>query len=145
MIQRIQSVWLFLASMIAGALFIFPLFTYSKATVLPLPHTIQEFSGVRDYLPLLLMGAAITIVPLIAIFLFGNRQRQRGVVWLSILFCIGFIALMAARYASLGATDQVHWTVPGPVLPVLSIVCLFLALRGIRKDDKLIKSLDRLR
>lgn len=144
MIQRIQSVWLFLASMIAGLLFLFPLFHY-RAVAYPSMLPQEHWESVKNYLPLLIMAAALVLLPLVAIFFFGNRPRQRGIVWLSILFCIGFIALEAMRFANLGNMAGLSWAIPGPVLPVVSIVLDFFALRGIRKDEKLIKSLDRLR
>jgi len=34
---------------------------------------------------------------------------------------------------------------PGPIIPVLTIVLLFLALSGIKKDEELLRSVDRLR
>jgi hypothetical protein len=39
---------------------------------------------------------------------------------------------------------QNYWMI-GAILPILMVILLFLAYRGIRKDEKLIKSLDRLR
>ena len=44
-----------------------------------------------------------------------------------------------------GATNlRANYLLPA-FLPVVMVVCLFLAARGIYKDEKLIKSLDRLR
>ena len=62
MIQRIQSVWLFLASMFNGLLFICPLykFNYPQGGMIPSPW--QE-EGVRNYMPLLILAAIITPSP----------------------------------------------------------------------------------
>ena len=143
MIQRIQSVWLFIASMLSGLLFIFPLFHYRAFTPTLMP--VERFEGVRNYLPLLLMAAAITLLPLISIFFFGDRKRQRGFVWLCIVLCVAFIAFMVMRYANISNMSGLSWSIPGPVFPEASIIFLIMALRGIRHDEKLVKSMDRLR
>jgi phosphoglycerol transferase MdoB-like AlkP superfamily enzyme len=145
MIQRIQSVWLFLAAMINGLLFISKLYHFQP--VVAGGSIVHE--GVRDQgnLALFIIAAIITVLPLVTIFFFGDRKRQKGLVWLSLLGCVGFIGLAVLR-----VTDLSNQTPPlkvqydfGLLMPVLSIIFLILALRGIRKDEKLIKSLDRLR
>ena len=140
MIQRIQSVWLFLAAMINGLLFILKLYHFDKAGVM-----VHE--GARDSAILFILAAVITALPLITIFFFGDRKRQKGFVWLSVLFCISFVAVAVTT-----VTNMTNKVPPvdvkydfGLLVPVVSIVFLFMALGGIRKDEKLIKSLDRLR
>lgn len=143
MLQRIQSIWLFLAAMVNGLLFISKLYHYQAAA--PAGTVVHE--GVRENVALFILAAVITVLPMIAIFFFGDRKRQKGMVWLSILACTGFITLAVLR-----VTDLSNKVPPlkvqydfGLLMPVLSIIFLILAMRGIRKDDKLIKSLDRLR
>ena len=71
-------------------------------------------------------------------------------VVLTILATIGFIALMLAKINELNNTMPTedkgngHYGI-GAILPVFSLILLILALRGIIKDDKLVKSTDRLR
>lgn len=145
MIQRIQSLWLFLAAMANGLLFISKLYHFQP--VVAGGNIIHE--GVRDQgnIALFIIAALITVLPLVTVFFFGDRKKQKGLVWLSILGCVGFIGLAVLR-----VTDLSNQVPPlkvqydfGLLMPVLSIVFLILALRGIRKDEKLIKSLDRLR
>ena len=67
---------------------------------------------------------------------------------MSIVIDIGFITaviMQVGRFhdANPGIVNDTYWV--GTVLPFISMVFLILALQGIRKDDKLIKSLDRLR
>lgn len=147
MIQRIQSVWLFLASMVAGLLFLFPLISYVMPALPTRPIPIAAVERVRDYYPLLLLAGAATLLPLVTIFFYGNRSRQRSMVWLSILAAIAFLAVMFMHLANLraGGHPEASYALVGPLFPVVSIVLLLLALRGIRKDEKLLKSLDRLR
>jgi hypothetical protein len=142
MIQRIQSVWLFLAAMVNGLLFISKLYHYTQGT------TVVDL-GVRDsgHIALFIVAAIITILPLVAIFFFGDRKRQKGFVWLSIIFTVGFLALAVMKVADVSnslpaASVQYDF---GLLIPILSIILMFLAVKGINKDEKLIKSLDRLR
>lgn len=144
MIQRVQTIWLFLAAFLSGALFIFPLYHYTLAGV-----TAPIIMGAKNEYLLLLLAALMTLLPLIGIFMFKNRKRQKGLVWLSILSSIAFIAVMLMKIqnlknATVPATND-NFALPGPIIPVVTIVFLFLALSGIRKDDALVKSVDRLR
>ena len=61
---------------------------------------------------------------------------------------ISFVAMILMRVTNLndGSSAPVtgsYWI--GSVLPIISLVFLIMAIRGIRKDEKLVKSLDRLR
>lgn len=143
MIQRIQSIWLFVAAFISGALFIFPLYHYSTGT------GPQQLMGARNDYMLLILATLMTLFPLIALFLFRNRKRQKGFCWFSILSAVAFIAVMLMKIQNLKnavpppVSD--NFALPGPVIPVLAIICIIMALRGIRKDEALIRSVDRLR
>ena len=144
MIQRIQSIWFFLAAFFSGALFIFPLYHYTVEGA-----TSASLLGARNEYMLLVMAAIMTLLPLIAIFMFKNRKQQKGMAWISILSSAGFIAVMLMNIQKLKnavppATND-NFALPGPIIPALAIVFLLLALSGIRKDEALLKSVDRLR
>lgn len=144
MIQRIQSVWLFLAAMILGALFISKLYAVKDAASGLVTHY-----GVRDagHIALFILAAIITVLPLVTIFFFTNRKRQKGFVWLSMLGCVGFLALALMKISNTTAAlinSAVSYDF-GLLLPIVAIVFLFLANAGIRKDETLIRSADRLR
>lgn len=146
MIQRIQSVWLFLASMLNGLLFILPLYRFNYANLVYSPWKVES---VRNFMPLLIIAAVATVLPLVAIFFFGDRKRQWGMVIISMISIFTFISVMLMRVSNIknsGATvANFEYMLPGVLVTVGGLICLVLALRGIRKDDKLIKSLDRLR
>lgn len=144
MIQRIQSIWLFFAAFVSAALFIFPLYHYTPAS-----SATPLLMGAKNEYMLLLLAALMTLLPMIAIFMFKNRKRQKGLIWLSILASAGFIAAMLMKIQTLKnavppATND-NFALPGPIIPVVVIVLLILALSGIRKDEALIRSVDRLR
>jgi uncharacterized membrane protein len=148
MIQRIQTIWLFLAAALNGLLFISPLYKYNFGT-LGLAYSPYREESVNTYWPLLVVAVIMTLLPLVAIFFFKDRKRQKGLVWLSILSIIAFLVLMFMRVSNLkNATPpatNLTYVLPGFVPCIIALLFLFFAIAGIRKDDKLIKSLDRLR
>jgi hypothetical protein len=94
----------------------------------------------------------IVLLSLICIFLYKNRKLQFRLTVINILFAIGAIILQyfkvqdhANTLVSSGVSIISATYLPGAFLPVLILIFLFLAARGIYKDEKLIKSLDRLR
>lgn len=148
MIQRIQSVWLFLAALASGGLFISPLYKYDIPGIPGLGEQAHFLTAARFY-PLLLIAAVMTLLPLIAIFMFKERKKQKGMAIGALLACIAFIGVMIMRIGHIKqgapAPTNDQYLIPGALLPVLAIVFLILAMRGIAKDDKLVKSMDRLR
>jgi hypothetical protein len=143
MIQRMQSVWLFIAAFISGTLFIFPLYHYSIGAA---P---EQLMGARNDYMLLIFATLMSVLPLIGLFLFRNRKRQKSFCWLSLLSSAAFIAIMLMKIENLKHTTPPptsdNFALPGPIIPVFTIVCIIMALRGIRNDEALIKSTDRLR
>lgn len=145
MIQRIQSLWLFLAALAAAGLLYFSLYNYH--TLVNTVDTANQLKANNNY-GLFVLAILLIILPLVNIFMFKNRKRQKGLAALSIVVAIGFIAVMVMRITSLRndtppPTSGSYGV--GAIMPILSIVFLFLAISGIRKDEKLVKSLDRLR
>jgi len=146
MIQRIQTLWLALAGAAGLLTYKLPLWKGVLAN-----GTEEKFMGPQS----LLLFALIIITCLLsftAIFLFKNRKNQKQVTLLALLLSIILVALEYFTVESFKTSQQEkgvaytsnYWLI-GAVLPILMIILLFLAYRGIRKDEKLIKSLDRLR
>lgn len=147
MIQRIQSVWLLLASASSLCMFFLHVLSFSYEES---GGTISHSQNLFGYSYMLsVLGMVLVILPLIAIFLFKNRKKQLYYVILSIVLNIGFIAWFLMNVSSFKAShdpalESSSYGI-GAFMPMLSLVLLILAMRGIRKDDKLVKSLDRLR
>ncbi len=145
MIQRKQSLWLFIAALLDAGVFYFDL--YRTHTVINGADTLGQLR-VADHYPSLIVALVITILPFVTIFMYGNRKRQIAMSFASILAMISFIALLLGRVGNLSKmvpppSSGSYWI--GAVLPVISIVFVFLAILGVRKDEKLVKSMDRLR
>jgi peptidoglycan/LPS O-acetylase OafA/YrhL len=140
MIQRIQSVWLLLAATLGGLLFAIPFYNEQTPAARPL--------YAQNHYSLLFAALLATCIPLVAIFLFKNRRAQ---VWLAVLSILANIAFIGVA-VWLSGEMSTHYVPPvtgafslGAVLPIFAIVALILAARAIRKDQKMIRSADRLR
>lgn len=137
MIQRIQSIYLLLAvGIAAGLIFILSLYTNSQG--------IEVFA--KDDMLLLGMFLGSAVLAVITIFKFKNRQTQFVLNRLNII--LNFILLGLFVYRSLnlsGETSEVSEKGIGMLLPIFSIVFLVLANKAIKKDEELVKSVDRLR
>ena len=145
MIQRKQTLWLLLAALVNAGLFYFAM--YRVHVLKDGIDTLEEMHVYNRY-PILLMALVITALPLVAIFLFRNRKRQRAVTIFAIVTNIGFIATVIMRVGNFthknpNASNGTYWI--GSILPVIAIVLLVMAVIGINKDEKLVKSQDRLR
>ncbi|MDG4716453.1 DUF4293 domain-containing protein [Winogradskyella marincola] len=136
MIQRIQTLYLFLSVVIsAGLIFVFHLWTNTE--------DVKVFAA-NDYLYLSLFLAS-ALLSLIAIFSFKNRKSQFVMGRVNII--LNFILLGIFVYQSLNISGETNVSEKGIgiLLPIFSIVCLVLANKAIKKDEDLVKSVDRLR
>ncbi len=149
MIQRIQSLWLLIASLLSALLMIdwYTGYVY-KADV---PHGLGAIVTplrITDHFPSLLIAVVMIALPLVSIFFFKNRKRQRSLSWLALLTSVAFIAVSLMRiedFKNAAPMPRNGSYQPGIVVPVVVMVFLFMAINGIKKDERLVKSMDRLR
>nr|MBP8942218.1 DUF4293 family protein [Saprospiraceae bacterium] len=86
----------------------------------------------------------------ITIFLFKNRKLQKALVLAGI---VGILATNLVVGATFLAPTQSIMNISnatitpgiGAFMPVIAMISLIFAYRGISKDDKIVKSMDRLR
>jgi len=155
MLQRIQSVYLLLASLAIFALFLFPLAHNVYVNGVPINITVMgsyiDAGGqqvLKDHFAALTAVTAIVgIIPLIVIFLYKNRKQQITLCYSTILVIIGYSFWLAqsAKTVTGGVTLAPANFGIGLFLCPFSILLLILAIKGIQRDEKLIKSADRLR
>lgn len=155
MLQRIQSIYLFLAGLVILALFIFPLahnvYVDSKPISIAVTGTYIDVNGqqtVKDhFVALSAVTAVVGIIPFIIIFLFKNRKQQITLCYSAILVIIGYSFWIAqtAKSVTGGVTLEASNFGIGLFLCPVAIVLLILAVKAIQRDEKLIKSADRLR
>ena len=155
MIQRIQSIYLLLASISSGILLGTPLYYSETASakytlyIGGLLQTHPEESILSNHPALFSVGILLTLFPVIILFLYKKRQIQMRLSASAMMANTAMLMLLAGiANKSLEQITGDHLNEAfgvGLLLPALSIVFLFLANKAIRKDDKLIRSADRLR
>jgi hypothetical protein len=155
MIQRVQTIWFLLAALALGLMLFFPLVSkidnsteleihtiglYQDAVGKPGPGLLKE-----NFTPLLITNIAVAIICFVNIFNFKRRTLQKKIAIVSIILIGGFAFWCSVFAQKLpgglnGATFDF-----AAYLPAFSIICCILAIAGINKDEKLIRSADRLR
>ncbi len=136
MIQRIQTIYLVIAAIIMGALFMwFPIVLGEDGTVI-----------IARNEPLVLGLIFISIaLAIISILSFKKRQLQFVLNRLNIISNFILLGVFVYRSLTLSGETLVSEKGIGVLLPIISIVFLVLANKAIKRDEDLVKSVDRLR
>jgi hypothetical protein len=138
MIQRIQSVWLLLAALFDAVTFRFPFYNgdWMKDAV-QAPIDLNANTTLWLTIITVLTGG----LAFAAIFLFGNRKFQMRMTIAGLLLSVALLVLYFLEMQNFSSGTIALWC----IFYFGIAVSYFLAIKGIRKDEKLIKSLDRLR
>jgi hypothetical protein len=141
MIQRLQSVWLLLA---AAAAFCSLQFSFYSGNMIA-ANQAKSFAALnaQSNLLLLILSAGVGIASLISIFLYRNRKTQLRIVLITLLVSIINLVLFFTQTKKFVPGEGVYNLTA--IFAIIVPVFLILAIRGIKKDEKLVKSLDRLR
>jgi len=136
MIQRIQTLWLFLASACAFMTMKLP-FYYIGTN----PNVTSDQFNATTNIILLILTAILATLCLFTIFVYKQRKLQ---IWLTILAIVISLLNIFLYFnykkeylgGGLALTSVFAFIIP---------VFLFFATQGIYRDQKLVKSMDRLR
>lgn len=145
MIQRIQSLFYLLAGISFAGLFKLPFAT--SAISIPQYFSDQVYN-VMDHIVLIGLTSIGILVSLSAIFLFKNRslQLRMGLIAIVISILIPVVAFLLIYTEKTASTDTAQIDDGmGLYLPVLSLIFAIIGNRFVKKDDKIVKSMDRLR
>ena len=137
MIQRIQTVYLLLAFVVTGVLpFFIPLWTMADG---------KDFFFMQNQAYVVILGLSTTL-SLLGILSYKKRQNQFVIGRLNIILNLILLGLFTYHSLNLsGGTAAVSEKGIGMFLPIVAIVLLVLANKAIKKDEDLVKSVDRLR
>ncbi|SKC02372.1 protein of unknown function [Soonwooa buanensis] len=129
MIQRIQSVTMFFAVLSAVFLFL----------------TSQDVVIVKSVPVMLIACIVLVLLGLLSIFSFKNRKRQ--ILLNNISMVINALLIGLLGYWLLSLSGGISFPEKGiePVFPLLAIIFLLMSNLYIRRDERLVKSVDRLR
>ncbi len=151
MIQRIQTVYLFLITALLLVAAFMPIGQWVEADQVtahlfkPLGVTLAngEFQSTWGLFGILLLTAVIAGC---TIFLFRNRMLQIRMTIFSSILLVGYYIVMGVfayvLSSDLNASFQLGWAL---CLPAICIVLNYLAFRGIYQDEVTVRSVDRLR
>ena len=157
MIQRIQTIWLLLAAVILLGLFVFPYLNYIDLVGLGKKLFVTgSYSSVNNeavkqesFILQSIATVVLAIIPFTTIFLYNNRKLQLKLIYLEIvliaLFGIWIYLSASSILATISQSVGAQNIGVGFFLLPISIIFLAMAIGGIRNDEKLIKSADRLR
>jgi len=138
MIQRQQSLWLLLAAVASFLSFKFPFYT---GNILENNMSrFEELEGGSNFFLLILTGASV-LISAITIFLYKDRKTQfklaiGGILLSIILLVIYFVQLKKFTNGNFALTAIFVFAI---------LIGYIMAAKGIWKDEKLVKSLDKLR
>jgi len=137
MIQRIQTIYLILTFLVTGVLLFFiPLWITNDG---------KSFYFMQDQVYTILLGLS-TMLTIISIISYKKRQNQFVMGRLNIILNLILLGLFVYRSLNLsGEAATVSEKGIGMFLPIVAIVLLVLANKAIKKDEDLVKSVDRLR
>jgi hypothetical protein len=137
MIQRIQTLWLFLAGSFAFLTLVFP--TYSGYVDSTKPHV--ALNGLSGGLGIMLLTVLAGLFSLVAIGLFKNRKAQ---LYLCLGVLLAEVVLIYLYYGKTADYKEGNYAFMAILHPAI-LVMIILAVVGIRKDEKLLRESDRLR
>jgi hypothetical protein len=136
MIQRIQSIWLLLASVCAFLTFKMPYYTGNIAD-----GTYQQLNAITGGNIILILTALVSMLALLVLFLYKQRVLQLrlcivGILLEAVLIFLYYSKVKTFTQGSYSLTSMLH-----------SAIILFFVLAGqaINKDQNLVKNSDRLR
>lgn len=144
MIQRIQTLYLLAITGFMTALCLMPMATYTVAGV-------EESFMAYDFWWIITLFGVCALLPFVTIWLYKNRLTQIRLIVAEIVLLVGAQAFSV--WYSIGITRQVAAqeaismsSIKTPVFfPVVCIILCWLAIRAIWKDERLVRSLDRIR
>tara|TARA_B100000989_G_scaffold299058_1_gene292662 strand:- start:8302 stop:8652 length:351 start_codon:yes stop_codon:yes gene_type:complete len=108
----------------------------------------RTVEGPQDWILISITVVAVlsVVVSLWAIFQYPNRIQQIKIIRIAQLFQVMLLGGSFGILFSLGGIGTYLWDEAiGIVLIIAAFMAQYLAVRGIRKDQELIKSMDRLR
>jgi hypothetical protein len=135
-IQRVQTLYLLISAAISGGLiFVFHLWTTENEAPV----------YAKDNITYLLLFLGSALLSLISIFSYKKRQSQFVLGRLNIILNFILLGLFVYQLLIPPGESQISEKGVGIFIPIFSIVFLVLANKAIKKDEDLVKSVDRLR
>ncbi len=156
MIQRIQSVYLLLAAIAVALMTAFPIMSFYgdlhtfSVWLMKIENLVPDSDLPYTHMstmPLSVFTGIVFLLSIFSILKYNNRKLQMKLikvnVLLNIMLIIGIFLVYPRMITDAIAVTEEYKT--AAFFPLVSLVLLILAFRGVKKDEELIKSADRLR
>lgn len=147
MLQRIQTVFLLVAILCLATTFGGGIFSFAKSVSNNNASDIIYYATGGSEPSLLFTSLISILLGGVSVGLFKNRSLQITIVGVSFLFALAWIGVAIYRTRLLAAADASRTVTfgGGVILGAITLLSLLLAIRAIRKDEKLVRDSDRLR
>ena len=155
MLQRIQTVYLLAATVLMSLMLFLPLAEIAAEgigmySVLSKGWYIVEGETAELAMatwPVFILASVLSFLTFINIWLYKKRKLQIRICVYSIILAFGLIGLIYYYFVvGFRQLDDPAYALQFPlVLPAVFIILIYLAFRGIRKDEIMVRSLDRIR
>lgn len=155
MLQRIQSIYLLLAALVLALLFVFPLvhdvYVNGQTVSVKVSGVYAAASGpakqIQAFIPLSIATAFAVLMPLGILFSFKNRSRQMLLCYaaMGVLIAYSYWVSVTVKNAINDAYLSMSNYGIGIISLSVSIFLILLAQKAIQRDEKLVRSADRLR
>ena len=144
MLQRIQTLYLFISAILSSiVIYMVPLWKSHEGIEIFETDVLlsDDWRLVSIAIAFILSG----FLSLLSIFIFKNRSRQIGLNRFNIVINFYLLGIIVYYLLTLPGESQISEKGIGVFIPIIVIVLLALANKSIIKDEKLVKSVDRLR
>ena len=144
MLQRIQTVYLLIALALVASSSALPWVTYLQE------GASTQFMVGQNALAVYALAAATCFTIIAATLAFKDRKRQMLLIKVAMVDAVLLLGIFSVLHYlqinALSATGALELAYGfGPVLPIVSLILLWMAHKGVKKDDDLVRSVDRLR
>ncbi|HRN80513.1 MAG TPA: DUF4293 domain-containing protein [Ferruginibacter sp.] len=137
MIQRIQSIWLLLAGICAFATL---KLSFYSGSIPSTPEVYDKLNGADNFY-IMALTIAVGVLCMVTIFLYQNRPLQLKLSFAAMLAQVLLLVLMVNKTKAFESGTFSLTAVVYAAIPVL----LFLTIKGIRADERIVKESNRLR
>lgn len=139
MIQRLQTIWLLIAAVCAILTYDLAFYSGVKLSDTNIKQFV-ELNAMADVIIMVLTGL-VALICLVTMFLFKNRKMQLRLTIVALLASIANLVIYFKETAEFTDGNILLTSIFTFIIPFF----LVMAARGIYQDEKLVKSMDRLR
>lgn len=153
--QRIQTVFMLLAAVLLGLLFVFPVSQFQGKGFTGALY-IYGLKAVEGDMPLsfsMIWISAVLVVAIIALLLYAinrykKRMQQLRILMIAVLLTIVMLGFLFFINDEIQKADLVYGYIKysiGAFLPLISLLLMLMAGRSIRRDEAKVRASNRLR